>query len=164
MDRQEEGDRGWTTKGTEIGAHGQDRELGQMDKEDEIGKAGQGRDQDAQIKGWTDKETKIGGGCTDEGTKFKDGQTRGQPFIIHAFHKYLLSANYTPGTMPAAADSAGDKPYAFPHFLVSQSNERRPRVNKSTNKTLSACEKCSKRNGWRMCAKGWGGGQLGGAL
>ena len=37
------------------------------------------------------------------------------------------------GTVPAAADPAGNKPHAVSSFLVSQCNERRQGANKSTN-------------------------------
>lgn len=56
--------------------------------------------------------------------EFRDGQTRGRSFVIHAFNTYSWSVDYMPATMPAAAGPSGNEPHAFPNFLGSPPTER----------------------------------------
>lgn len=96
----------------------------EMDKEEETGKARQGAEiQDVQIKGWTDKETKIRVAQM-QGQNLGMEKTMEPPFLLRAFNRYSLSTNYAQGTVWAAADPAGNKPHSVPGLLVSQSNER----------------------------------------
>lgn len=125
----------WTNTGTQIGVNGQEaREQGQMDKEEETREASRGAEiKDAEQRDGQTKRQRLG--VPRQRDRSRRGQTRGQPFLIHAFNDYSLSTNYMPGTGPDAAEPAENGPYTVPDFLVLQSSERETRgkqVNKHT--------------------------------
>lgn len=112
MEGQGDGDWGGNEQGR--------RDWEEMDKEEETGKASQGAEiQAAQIKGWTDKETKIRVAQMQGQSLGMERQWNGHLSSVHS-----TDIHWAPTTLSAVADPAGNKPHSVPGFLVSLSNER----------------------------------------